>query len=45
MNPDEPRLALGWITMKIIGCVLQVSNVLGRGFPTRAYEYALLVGY
>ena len=43
IDPDERRLALDRITEKIIGCVHQVSNVLGSGFLEKVYENALAV--
>jgi GxxExxY protein len=43
IDPDERRLALDRITEKIIGCVHQVSNVLGPGFLEKVYENALAV--
>ena len=41
MNADERRSRLDQITEKIIGCVHQVSNVLGPGFLEKVYENAL----
>lgn len=41
MNADERRSELDRITEKIIGCVHQVSNVLGAGFLEKVYENAL----
>jgi GxxExxY protein len=38
---DERRARLDHITEKIIGCVHQVSNVLGPGFLEKVYENAL----
>ena len=38
---DERRSKLDQITEKIIGCVHQVSNVLGPGFLEKVYENAL----
>ena len=38
---DERRARLDQITTKIIGCVHQVSNVLGSGFLEKVYENAL----
>jgi len=43
MDADERRLRLDRITEKIIGCVHQVSNVLGPGFLEKVYENALAV--
>jgi len=43
MDADERRLRLDKITEKIIGCVHQVSNVLGPGFLEKVYENALAV--
>lgn len=43
MDADERRLRLDQITEKIIGCVHQVSNVLGPGFLEKVYENALAV--
>ena len=40
---DERRLRLDQITEKIIGCVHQVSNILGSGFLEKVYENALAV--
>ena len=40
---DGRRLRLDRITEKIIGCVHQVSNVLGPGFLEKVYENALAV--
>lgn len=40
MDADERRLRLDQITEKIIGCVHQVSNVLGPGFLEKVYENA-----
>jgi GxxExxY protein len=41
MNADERRSRLDRITERIIGCVHEVSNVLGSGFLERVYENAL----
>lgn len=41
MNADERRSELDRITEKIIGCVHEVSNVLGAGFLEKVYENAL----
>jgi GxxExxY protein len=41
MDADEHRSKLDQITEKIIGCVHQVSNVLGPGFLEKVYENAL----
>ena len=43
MDADERRSTLDQITEKIIGCVHQVSNVLGPGFLEKVYENALAV--
>ena len=43
MVADERRSKLDQITAKIIGCVHQVSNVLGPGFLEKVYENALAV--
>ena len=43
MNTDERRSVLDRITENIIGCVHQVSNVLGAGFLEKVYENALAV--
>jgi GxxExxY protein len=43
MDADERRLRLDQITEKIIGCVHQVSNILGPGFLEKVYENALAV--
>ena len=43
MDVDERRSRLDQITEKIIGCVYQVSNVLGPGFLEKVYENALAV--
>ena len=43
MNADERRSKLDRITEKIIGCVHQVSNVLGTGFLEKVYENALAI--
>ena len=43
MNADERRLVLDQITEKVIGCVYQVSNLLGSGFLEKVYENALAV--
>ena len=43
MDVDERRSRLDQITEKIIGCVHQVSNVLGPGFLEKVYENALAV--
>ena len=43
MDADERRSRLDQITEKIIGCVHQVSNVLGPGFLEKVYENALAV--
>ena len=40
---DGRRSKLDKITEKIIGCVHQVSNVLGPGFLEKVYENALAV--
>jgi len=39
----ERRSKLDHITEKIIGCVHQVSNILGIGFLEKVYENALVV--
>ena len=41
MNADERRLKLDRITERIIGCVYEVSNILGSGFFEKVYENAL----
>ena len=41
MDADERRSRLDQITEKIIGCVHQVSNILGTGFLEKVYENAL----
>ena len=41
MDADERRSRLDQITERIIGCVHQVSNVLGPGFLEKVYENAL----
>jgi len=38
---NERRSRLDQITQRIIGCVHQVSNVLGSGFLEKVYENAL----
>ena len=43
MDADRSRSKLDKITEKIIGCVHQVSNVLGTGFLEKVYENALAV--
>jgi GxxExxY protein len=43
MDADERRSRLDQITERIIGCVHQVSNVLGPGFLEKVYENALAV--
>ncbi len=43
MDADERRSRLDQITEKIIGCVHQVSNILGTGFLEKVYENALTV--
>ena len=43
MDTDERRSRLDRITEKIIGCVHQVSNILGPGFLEKVYENALAV--
>jgi GxxExxY protein len=43
MDADERRSRLDQITEKIIGCVHQVSNILGTGFLEKVYENALSV--
>jgi GxxExxY protein len=43
MDVDERRSSLDQITEKIIGCVYQVSNVLGPGYLEKVYENALAV--
>ena len=43
MDADERRSRLDQITERIIGCVHQVSNVLGTGFLEKVYENALAV--
>jgi len=43
MDADERRSKLDQITEKIIGCVHQVSNVLGPGFLEKVYENSLAV--
>ena len=40
---DGRRSRLDQITEKIIGCVHQVSNILGPGFLEKVYENALAV--
>ena len=42
-DADERRSRLDQITEKIIGCVHQVSNILGPGFLEKVYENALAV--
>lgn len=41
MEADERRWRLDQITERIIGCVYQVSNVLGAGYLEKIYENAL----
>ena len=41
MEVDQLRAELDQITQKIIGCVHDVSNVLGAGFLEKVYENAL----
>ena len=41
MDADTRRSNLDRITERIIGCVHQVSNVLGPGFLEKVYENAL----
>jgi len=43
MDADGRRSRLDQITERIIGCVHQVSNVLGPGFLEKVYENALAV--
>ena len=43
MNADERRSEINRITEAVIGCVMQVSNTLGRGFLEKVYENALAV--
>jgi hypothetical protein len=43
MDADERRSRLDQITERIIGCVHQVSNVLGTGFLEKVQENALAV--
>jgi GxxExxY protein len=43
MDADERRSGLDQVTERIIGCVHQVSNVLGTGFLEKVYENALAV--
>ena len=43
MDADGSRSKLDKITERIIGCVHQVSNVLGSGFLEKVYENALAV--
>ena len=43
INADERRLILDQISEKVIGCIHQVSNVLGAGFLEKVYENALVV--
>jgi GxxExxY protein len=43
MDADERRSRLDQVTEKIIGCVHQVSNVLGPGFLEKVYENALAI--
>ncbi len=43
MNADERRSYLDQITERIIGCVHEVSNVLGAGFVEKVYENALVI--
>jgi hypothetical protein len=41
MDADGRRERLDQITEKIIGCVHQVSNILGPGFLEKVYELIL----
>jgi GxxExxY protein len=43
MDADERRSRRDQVTEKIIGCVHQVSNLLGAGFLEKVYENALAV--
>ena len=43
MNTDNDRLVLDELTSAIIGCVYNVSNILGNGFLEKIYQNALLV--
>jgi len=42
MNTDEHRLCPDSLTERVIGAILEVSNVLGAGFLEKVYERALL---
>src|SRR3990172_2185864 len=42
-NIDNRRVYLDRITRTIIGCVHEVSNILGAGFLEKVYENALAV--
>ena len=43
MEVDQLRAELDQITQKIIGCVHDVSNVLGAGFLEKVYENAMVL--
>jgi len=43
MDIDQRRAELDQITQRIIGCVHDVSNILGAGFLEKVYENALSV--
>jgi len=42
MNADERRFCPDSLTERVIGAILEVSNVLGAGFLEKVYERALL---
>ena len=42
MNTDERRLCPDSLTERVIGAILEVSNILGAGFLEKVYERALL---
>ena len=41
MNADERRSEINGIAEAVIGCAIQVSNMLGSGFLEEVYENAL----
>ena len=42
MNADERRFCPDSLTERVIGAILEVSNILGAGFLEKVYERALL---
>ena len=42
MNTDQHRQCPDSLTERVIGAILEVSNILGAGFLEKVYERALL---